>query len=105
VVTGYGVSAKNDHFLTLKGCKNPYRSALIGFENKKVRFMKDLILELPEDLGEGPLDQITAGRIQYDRYHDPALLPPANSTDSDIANLSDLDAFFDEENEIDPDLH
>ncbi len=69
------------------------------------KFMKDLILELPEDLSEGPLDQITAGGIQYDGYHDPALLPPANSFDSDIANLSDLDAFFDEENELYPDLH
>ena len=69
------------------------------------KFIKDLILELPEDLGEGPLDQITAGGIQYDRYQDPELLPQANRNDSDVANLSDLDVFFDEENELDPDLH
>ncbi len=67
------------------------------------KFIADLILDLPKDLGVGPLDQITAGGIQFDRCQ--ALLPPADSSDSDIANLSDLDAFFDEECELDPDLY
>ncbi len=67
------------------------------------KFSADLILDLPKDLGEGPLDQITAGGVQFDRGQ--ALLPPAYSNDSDIANLSDLDAFFDEEYDLNPDLH
>ena len=63
-------------------------------------FIRGLIRDLPEDLGAGP---ITAGGIQFDRCQE--LLQPANTNDSDIANLSDLDAFFDEEYELDPDSH
>ena len=57
-------------------------------------FIKVLIQSLPEDLDDDSLQQITAGGLQYDRC--PALRLPARSTDSDIANLADLDAFFDE---------
>ena len=65
-------------------------------------FLADLILDLPKDLGAGPLDQITAGGNQFDRC--PALRTPANSNNSDVANLSDLAVFFDEEHELDRDL-
>ena len=57
-------------------------------------FIKVLIQSLPEDLDNDSLPQITAGGLVYDRC--PALRQPARSTDSDIANLSDLDAFFEE---------
>jgi hypothetical protein len=49
-------------------------------------FIKVLIQSLPVDLDNDSLQQITAGGLQYDRY-----------LYSDVANLSDLDAFFDEE--------
>ena len=57
-------------------------------------FIKVLIQSLPEDLDNDGLLQITAGGLLYDRC--PTLRQPARSTDSDIANLSDLDAFFEE---------
>jgi hypothetical protein len=56
-------------------------------------FIKALIQSLPEDLDDDSLQQFTAGGLQYDRCL--ALPPPARSNDS-VANLADLDAFFDE---------
>ena len=57
-------------------------------------FIQVLIQSLPEDLDNESILQITAGGLLYDRC--PALRQPSGSTDLDIANLSDLDAFFEE---------
>jgi hypothetical protein len=57
-------------------------------------FIKVLIQNLPEDLDNASLLQITAGGLLYDRCS--TLRQPARGTDSDIVNLTDLDAFFEE---------
>ncbi len=92
-MTGHGVSAKNDYFLTLKDCNEPYLSALIGFEN-------NMTGRFPTHGGQA-ISKPLLCRVPIHVL----IQPPATTNDSDIANLSDLDAFFDEEYELDPDLH